>query len=236
LLGHARAIVERVAVAETSLKAFAASLAEPPRLRLAIISSIAASLTPVLLNEFAQTFPGVQLRITEAATVESRELVDKGTVDVAISLALLGKATQIARERLYLVANALGGQPRGDLTFAALTETPLVLPARENPLRELLEREAARLDRSLNVVLEIDGPSSRTNAISSGRWCTVLGATSAIKLAQTPGFVVRRIVEPELRRPLYLCAREGLPPAFVDRLRLALINALGNLNSLDFAA
>lgn len=235
LLVHARDIVQRFLVAESALAKYSNPKGEPLRLRLAIISSIAASLTPILIKEFAQTLPGVAVRITEAGTLESRELVEEGIVDLAISLGPLGKATPIAWERLYFVTHETASLARGEISFSSLLDNALILPARENPLRELLELEAQKHARQLNVVHEIDGPSSRINALILAKGGTVLGATSTIELSRQPELVIRSIVSPELRRPLYMAARRGLPIEFTRRLVTALVHALGNLESLDFA-
>jgi LysR family transcriptional regulator, nitrogen assimilation regulatory protein len=235
LLVHARDIVQRFLVAESALAKYCDPVEEPLRLRLAIISSIAATITPILLEEFSRSLPGVAVRITEAGTLESRELVEEGAVDLAISLAPIGKATPIAWERLYLVTHKNSSLAEGEISFSCLLDNALILPARENPLRELLEMEAQKHGRHLNVVHEIDGPSSRVNALNLAKGSTVLGATSTIELSREPELVIRPIASPELRRPLYMAARRGLPIQFTRRVVNALVHALGSLESLDFA-
>jgi LysR family nitrogen assimilation transcriptional regulator len=236
LLRHAREIVARFAEAEVALHRYGELPARPGRLHLAIISSIAARLTPMLLEEFARVLPGVALRISEAATQESREWIDEGKVDCAMSLAPFGDEAPIAWERLYLVSGAQAPFPGGKIPFAALAQMPLILPARDNPLREILEEEARRQNLQLNVVVEIDGPGTRANALLSGKTFTVLGGTSTSELTRSQGFAVRPIVEPDMRRPLYIGTRDGLTGSWSKRVQLALLAALGKLGSLDIVA
>ncbi|WP_198351212.1 LysR family transcriptional regulator [Flavisphingomonas formosensis] len=233
LEAHARTIMAAVERAEDELAALAPPAPPALRLRIAIISSIAAELTPLLLAQFQRTMPGVAVRITEAGTLDSRELIDKGTVDLAIALSPSRRAVPVASERLHLVSRAEGEGDDGDIAFAEVLPLPLILPARGNPLRELIEAEAATAGRRLDVVFEIDGPTSRTRALSSGQGHTILGATSTAELARTPGLVVRAIVAPAIRRPLYMDARQGLPADLVDSARRALAAALASMPSLD---
>jgi hypothetical protein len=202
--------------------------AGPASVRLAIIASIAAELTPALLALAARDLSDVTLRITEAATLDSHELLARGKADLAISLAAAG-GESIARERLHLVER---GDEAGPVPLAEAVRRPLILPARQNPLRELMEAGAATIGTPLNVVLEIDGAAPRLQAVRAGLGGTILGAHS-IASGGVEHLSVRPIVEPVMARPLFFGARTGVDPHLVRGVRSILVEALRGLGSLD---
>lgn len=229
---HAGQIINQMEQAQDELLALAAPLLKT-QLRLAIIPSIAADLTPILLEEFARTVPNVSLRIIEAGTHGGLEMIQDGTADIAISLSPLEDSQPIAWEQLHLVCKDLGPDSHGTITFAQVLALPLILPSHGNPLREMLEAKASEICRSLNVVLEIDGPASRIGALFSGQGSTILGATTTSELASAPGLAVRPIVLPIIRRPLFLAARRGLAAELVEKTRSTFSTALSRIASLD---
>lgn len=221
---HATLIDRQVRLAEAELVAFVGAEDSKIPIRLAVISSISADLTPFLLRALARDMPEITLRITESSTSDSRELLDSGRADLAIHLAADEAQAPLTEERLYLVS--AGNRAATPASLPDALREPLVLPARRNPLRELLEDAGARIGIPLNVVLEIDGPGSRRNAILAGHGSTVFGAHYLQNPERRNGLSVRPIGDPSLFRPIFLGARRGLAPALVARLRAALASAI----------
>ena len=111
-----------------------------------------------------------------------------------------------------------------------MADHPLVLPAPGNPLRDLIDRVFDEHGLAMNVVLEVDGQHSRYNAVASGIGATILGAHSipaASPDAAAP--VVRRIVSPDLFRPIFVGFRRGLDEALASRMTAILKSALSDL-------
>jgi LysR family transcriptional regulator, nitrogen assimilation regulatory protein len=231
---HATDIDARVAAAEAELLALAGAGRPPAKVRLAVISSIAADLTPALIAALARDLPDIVPRITESGTLDSRDLLAAGKADLAISLAAGEGAVPIARERLHWV-EAEGGGGDGPIPLAEAVRRPLILPARGNPLRELVEEAAAAIGVTPHVVLEIDGAALRLNAILAGHGSTILGAHSIAHAGRDARLSIRPIGEPAMWRPLFLEARRGLDPALVQRVRAVLVRAMASLGSLEVA-
>lgn len=230
---HAVDIGTRVRLAEAEVLALTVPQVALTKLRLAVISSIAADLTPVLLTSLPRELPDVVLRITESGTLDSRDLLASGKADIAISLASANGAGLLAWERLYLVEPATIGADSAAIPFDQVAQRPLILPARHNPLRDLLERAAAEIGTVLNVVLEIDGPAPRLSALAAGRGGTILGAHSIAAALRAPGISIRPIIDPVMLRPLFLEARRGIDPALIRRVRTVLAQAMASLGSLE---
>jgi len=229
---HAREIIEKVDAAERALEKLARPAAPTTivRMRIAIISSLAAVLTPLLAARVGLRLPDVSLHIIEAGTRDIELKLGRGEADMAVYLVSTHGPGErpLATEQLFFLDAAAPGEEGEGITLAALAGQPLILPARGNPLRDFMDGAAERAGLDLNVVLEVDGSRSRRNAVLNGIGGTVLGAQAVAGEGRNPGLHVREIVEPRLYRPIYLGVRRDLDPDLRDRtsdlLREALID------------
>jgi LysR family nitrogen assimilation transcriptional regulator len=231
---HANGIVERVETAEKELDRLARNRALPAtRVRLAIITSLAADLTPLLVECVAESLPSVKLHIIESGTRDMVQRLERGTVDMALYLvATAGRNEQpIASEQLFFVSPAKTDAPKGEGTIRLvdLARQPLVLPAPGNPLREFVEASARQHGLTLDVVLEIDGSRPRWTAVHNGIGGTVLGAHTVTSEELDPGLSIREIVSPKLFRPIYLGVRRELDPLLAGQMRDVLAASLAKL-------
>lgn len=227
LLHHAVDIATRVDLAEAELARLARGAGRKVKIRLAVIGSLAADLTPILMAALARDMPEVVLRITEAGTLDSRDLLDRGEADLAVHLTAHGGGDALlATERLYLVTSSAAPGASGPVAFADLAHERLILPARGNPLRSFVEQAASRLGLRLDIALEIDGAGPRRQAVLAGLGSTLLGAHSVAAGDSRAVLVARPIVEPVLFRPVYLGVRRGLDPQLVSRVSAVLARSL----------
>lgn len=235
LLRHAGDIGARVERAEMELLRFARDNGAKVKIRLAVISSLAADLTPILVEALSRQVPEIVLRITESGTQDSRDLLERGEADLAIYLAGADEErdTPLAMEQLYFVTAGTGDAAAIPVTFAEVVQHRLVLPALDNPLRQFIETAAAQIGRPLDVLLEIDGSGPRRNAILAGLGSTIFGAHSVHDVDRNTGIVARPIIEPTLFRPIFFGARRGLDPALVARMRIVLAQSLANFGGIE---
>ena len=234
LLRHAIDIANRVERAEMELVRLAQASGDRVKIRLAVIASLAADLTPILVAALAREIPEVVLRITEAGTLDSRELLEHGAADLAIHLnASSDGDTLLATERLYLVTAGSGDDAA--VPFAEVARQRLILPAEGNPLRAFVEQAAAR-PASASI-----SPSRSTGRSRAGRPCwpglgaTILGAHSVETGGRQAGVTARPIIAPALPRPIYLGARRGLDPRLVARIESVLARSLDGFAGMDVA-
>jgi LysR family nitrogen assimilation transcriptional regulator len=232
---HAGAILERVDDAERALEALARRpAAAGTRIRVAIISSLAAELTPLLVEAMGRELPTVTLHILEAGTRDIVCKLERGEVDMAIYLAGAPARGEepIATERLFFAsASAATGPPAdGPISLAELARQPIVLPAPGNPLRDFVEGTARQHGLTLDVVLEIDGSRPRCTAVLNGIGGTVLGAHTVASDGLDAGLVVREIVSPRLFRPIYLGSRRDLDPSLARDMHRLLAASLARLH------
>lgn len=235
LLRHAVDIDARVEKAEIELSRLSRGQGKRVKLRLVVISSLAADLTPALVGAFAREIPEAVLRITESGTQDGRELLERGEADFAISLAAIGEGREapLAMEQLYLVS--AGDSPPTPVSFFDMTRQKLVLPAPDNPLRAFIEAAATRAGRPLDVTLEIDGAEPRRNAVLAGLGSTIFGAHTVNGIDSKSALVARPIVEPTLFRPIFFVARRGLDPTLVARIRAVVAGSLAAFEGIEVA-
>jgi len=237
LLRHAANILAQVELAETELSGYSKVRSSKVNIRLAIISSLAADLTPILIEALSRDLPEVTLRITESSTQESRDMLERGEADLSIYLNPHGQTEDkpIARERLFLVSAANKELVADPVSFATVIQTPLIMPAKGNPLRLILERAAANAGLALNITLEVDGTESRRNAVQANLGSTIFAGHSVYGKARNVGIIARPIISPTLYRPIFFGARNGFEPELFTRIRRVLARLFQNFGGVEVA-
>jgi len=225
---HAEDIITRVNEAEQALEGLRRQHALPAqRVSIAIISSLAAGLIPLLLERVTRELPGITLHIQEAGTRDITQKLERGETDLAIYLTRAPGVTDepIAREQLFYVSS---GDPADSkpVTLAAMARHGLVLPAQGNPLRNFLDATAHQHGLNFDVVLEVDGSRSRLTAVRNGIGGTIVGAHAVSDSEMRHAIVVRQIASPTLYRPIYLGLRRELDPHLANSMRTLLTDSL----------
>jgi LysR family nitrogen assimilation transcriptional regulator len=214
--------------AEQALERLARQHALPARrVSIAIISSMAAGLIPLLLERVTRELPGITLHIQEAGTRDITQKLERGEADLALYLtSTAGHADEpIAHEKLFHVS--AGTQTSGGtIALSTLARQSLVLPAPGNPLRNFVDTTARKHGLNLDVVLEVDGSQSRLTAVREGIGATIVGAHAVSDGTLQDGLVVREIVSPTLFRPIYLGVRRELDPHLASSMRRLLAGSL----------
>ncbi|QMV03460.1 LysR family transcriptional regulator [Devosia sp. D6-9] len=228
---HASAIVSQVDEAEQALERLGRQHSLPAqRVRIAVISSLAAGLTPLLLERVSSELLGITLHIQEAGTRDIAQKLERGEADIALYLTgNTGRTDEpIAREKLFHVS-AGDGTIEDTIALAMLVRQPLVLPAPGNPLRNFVDTIARQHGLNLDVALEVDGSRSRLTAVRNGMGATIVGAHAIGEVGVKNGLVVREIIAPTLFRPIYLGIRRELDPHLANSMRGLLAGCLVTL-------
>ncbi len=218
---HAREILAGVEAAEIAMESLGNRRSRVERVRVAIISSLATDLTPVLLGHVERDLPNVALRIIEAGTRDIEHRLKRTEADIAVYLAgnVDEVGTLLATEQLYFVTPRAARRERTTIRFEELAAQRLILPASGNPLRDFLDATAAARGLQFDVVLEVDGVRPRLNAALKRVGGTVIGAQAIAGGDLDDGLYAKRIVAPRLSRPIYLGARRDFDPRLRDRMK-----------------
>ena len=137
-------------------------------------------------------------------------------------------------EHLFLIGE-LGlsdeAKVRDVCSLSDLRGVPLVLPGLAHELRLMLERAFAQQGVEANTVADIDSLSTMVSAARDGVACTILPASALLSVEGADRVLrARRIVSPEIKRPISLCWLEAAPrsPAatVVQKLVVSLVPQL----------
>jgi LysR family nitrogen assimilation transcriptional regulator len=167
-----------------------------------------------LYEALARHAPLVSLRVAEAFTANIFSALERDKIDLGILYDLGPRpklsSRRLASEELYLItppdASALP-RPTDEATaldIEAFGRLSLVLPGQPHALRQLLEREAARLDFRLNVVHEVDSLDQIVALVARGHGYTILPRAPVEADVAAGRLGLRRIGDGALRRTLCL--------------------------------
>lgn len=221
LLDHARSILDAVDQAEAELREAAVPATATRVVSVAMIPTI-APLTPALIGLVEQILPDVSLHLIEARTHQSHEMIENGTVDLAVNLVDLQtvQAKPLFWEPLYFVsARSPGAKVLGKpMRFADLAGRRLISPAANNPVRVLIEKIAAEVGIQLNITVEIDGLDPRKQAVIAGLGGTFMSWLGVKEECEAGLLTLRTIIDPPVMRPMMLEHRAGLDSALVETM------------------
>ncbi|MFT4192363.1 MAG: LysR substrate-binding domain-containing protein [Comamonas sp.] len=198
LLEHGRGILHQVSRTLEELSRVRGSLSG--RVAIGLPPSMARALTIALTRAFRQRLPHATLSITEEFSHGMQENLLNGRLDIALlynppALPELD-IRPLMQDALYLVAPVAQGLAAGPLRLAEVARMPLVIPARPNAIRTLVETQMAAIGCKPAIALEIDGVSTILDLVADGAGMAILPQYA---LASHPGrFSVHAIVEPEL--------------------------------------
>lgn len=182
-----------------------------------IPTSLGSVLTVPLALAVRRRHPGVRLRVVEGLSGHMLEWVRSGDVDMALIFGadrMEGLETvAVAREGLTLTA------PQGDplmaertpIPFGTVLGLPLILPGRPHGVREEVERAALLLDRTPDVVMEIDALDQIKALVAEGAGYTVLSERVARGGAAAARLAFRPIGEPAIERTILMAHAAGRP-------------------------
>ena len=229
LRDHAEQILASVEQAETDVIAFVRRQQARRMLRLALLPSWSASLTPSIIAETAKRLPDLTLRIIELRNDDAIKALDEDAVDLAVILSPRSRNLPHALvEEPLLYVSASRGQPV--ITLRALVDLPLILPPPDNQLRGIVDQKAEAHGLVLKPVVEIDGQDTIKSAIEAGMGGSIMSWNSVRHECLAGRLHVSRIVEPALGRTVYL----GLGKGVEDKLAADIFSIIADVaeNSL----
>lgn len=146
-----------------------------------------------LLAEYRNAHPDVALTIRVSTSIELREWLLSGHVDVAV-FGILEPETVLEsypfqRDQVYAVGatgSLLTGQQIDMKTFSTL---PLILTSPPNSMRLLVDQAAQRLSLSLDVIMNVNSIPLLIDLVGSGLGYTALPSSAIRGLDKTGRFV-----------------------------------------------
>jgi LysR family transcriptional regulator, nitrogen assimilation regulatory protein len=178
-------------------------------------TTMALHLTVPLVKAVRSQFPKVSLRVSEGMSGHIQEWVISGRLDLAILYtdeAIDGlKIEKITDEDLCLISRHDTAESTADVPFADIWKYPLVLPGPDHGLRRSIEKVRLKTRTMLNIAVEIDSlPHLKRLAVEGGLH-TILPQAACREEVSLGQLIARRIVNPNLRRPIALARPTNRP-------------------------
>jgi LysR family transcriptional regulator, nitrogen assimilation regulatory protein len=215
LMEHARGILHQVQRAREDMRSVQQQggvLASHPlheltgRVAIGLPPSLARLVTVPLTRQFRAALPRASLSIAEGLSASLQEGVVNGRLDIALLYGAVVsqelEASPLLEEELVLVTKGDVARIPAAVSLRELPEFALIIPARPNSFRVLVETQLARLGLAPTIALEVDGTATILDLVDSGIGAAVL-PRHAVSLDQTGrDFQVRSIVRPKLLSPV----------------------------------
>lgn len=181
LLEHGKGILRQVEIVEQALRSGDGTY--KGKVTVGMPPTLGKLLTVGLVTDFFAEFPDCSLAISENLTYWIQKRLIMGELDIALlynpqpSSSL--KYQLLWTEKLCLVTP--GNSPivaQSSVSIEELSRYPIIIPNRQQMLRNLVEIECARHNVTLNVVMEIDTVSSMLGLVARGFGYAVLPANA----------------------------------------------------------
>lgn len=182
----------------------------------AALPSLCAGALAECLAQFAQSHPGIEVRLRDLVAERINERVRDADVDFGIGVrSRLGHGlafSPLLRDRLCLFVRADHPLAEGALTLAALDDQPMILTGRDSSVRAQIEQVFSERGLRLRAVMEANYMSTVLALVRNGLGITLLPESAD----DGEGRLVRRMLpEPGLERELGVITRSesSLSPA-----------------------
>ncbi|MDB5859583.1 MAG: LysR family transcriptional regulator [Ramlibacter sp.] len=164
-----------------------------------------------LVNAVRQRYPAITLELLESPGVHLGEMLLRGRIDIAIVLGEYASSgmqvVPVLEEDLFVI----GIQPeRGEVDLQRLHGVRLVMPARPNSLRKLLDGACAERGIVPQVATEASSPYTMVQLVRAGVGATVL-PWSMLGRDPPADLPVGRLVNPVLSRAVSLATAIEAP-------------------------
>jgi DNA-binding transcriptional LysR family regulator len=195
--------------------------------RLAALPSLAATIIPEVMARFAAKYPGVQLVLHDTLSGPAFDLVASGKVDFAITAANPAYSdldhSELASDGfvLLLATSHSQARPRKPLKWAdtfAMTHISMPLPA---SVRQYADAAYMHHRQRFLPSYEVEHIATIHAMVKAGLGVAALPELAA-KFISQEGVVSRKLVEPDIRRPLGLVMRRNrsFSPAVNEMVRM----------------
>lgn len=174
---------------------------------MALPSASAVMLVGKLIRKVALEYPQITLTVTESMSGRTSDIISKGHADLALvpngQLLQDVEAETVLIETLYfggLETDTLKGA--GEISFEDVCKHPLIMPVKPNFVRGTLEQTAFDRGYALNIIGEQSSGRLLQSLLADGLGYSVLTWPSFFMNFKAGGFFVKKIVNPELPRPM----------------------------------
>ncbi len=163
-----------------------------------------------LVQHARQDIPDVSLSLVEERSMVLLDALERHEIDIALAYEVherpgLLRVPLLEEETLFVSRGEGGGVlPWRSIEFGELARHVLVMPGPRDGVRQQVLATAKRLALELNVTLDVSSVSMMKNMVAMGDAAAVMPYGNVADALDSGRILGRRIVNPSLRRTLYL--------------------------------
>ncbi len=180
-----------------------------------IPSSIANVLAVPLYGAIRSKYPDILIEINETPSAYLDELVINGRIDIGLLFNFSRtkglKLQKLMSESLYLVGKQGAFDSEAPVTLAEVCRQELLTPSRSNSIRVQIDKALVSSGLDLIPVAEINATPVIKKLALAGQGLTILPWCAIDEELDGNLLQARLIVEPEIRRDVFICVSETVP-------------------------
>ena len=202
-------------VEQTRKEVSAGSDRDPETIRLGITPALMLIVGTEIAMVVRERLPGVSLSLVEAMSHVLAETLARGETDFLLcydvpDLPLVSR-TPLLQDDLVLVTLP-GDDMRQPIRFTELLNLDLAMPEEGDTVRSAVAKAAREIKRDLRIAYEVRSISAMKSLVSRGAAAAVLPYFAVIDEVRDGKLDARQIVEPAVRRTLYLATSDQRGP------------------------
>lgn len=226
LLEHARGILHQIVRAKEDLDLVRG--APSGRVAIGMPPSISKVLTLPITTEFRRLMPEASLSISEGLSMITQDWLMTGRLDIALlynpGYSPHLETVELFEEELYLISSYSGRLEGDSLSIKEVAKLPLIIPARPNALRMLVETRISQVHGKLNIAFEIDGISSILDLVAEGLGFAILPKYAVNNIDESQQF--HAVPIKELRSRLVIATAANRPTTLTQQSVVELIKTI----------
>lgn len=190
---------------ETALDGIAArSAGQRGRVSIAVLPSIAATILPAVLRDFAKEFPEVDITVHDVPQDRAVALVRNGVVDFAITTQAASFAEldyeEVGSDSFFLVCRRNHPLAHGaEVTWHDIAKHPFVALSSTTSVRRFADVALGQADVVIHPRYEVEQIPSAVALVAAGLGVTALPALT-LSMFNNKGVVTRPITKPAIHR------------------------------------
>jgi LysR family nitrogen assimilation transcriptional regulator len=175
---------------------------------LGLTNGTTALLGKNILTDVRDRIPNLQLSLVEEMSVVLIDALERGEIDLAIAYDV-GDRPGLSRvplmeEEVLFVRAASDDSTREPITFADAMQLTLVLPNERDVIRQQVQATADRLAIGVDIGYEVSSITMIKQLVAAGGVASIMPFASVKQEIEAGTLCGRRIVEPVMKRTLYL--------------------------------
>ncbi len=203
MIPRARVLAEEMERLKMDMTTFAGEVTG--EVRLGLPPSVGTVLAGPIVERFHADYPNVKLRITQLLSGALQDSLLDGRLDIGIlfegNVSPLLRAQPLWSENLFFITKPdERWQGRTSISLTQALDEPFILPGPKHGLRDMIDKQAAKIGKPLNVVVEAESLVVHTELVCRGLGSTILSYEACKAHMEAGRLIALSLTDPQIER------------------------------------